>query len=433
MESTSSQPISDRFSRAQWVLILILAAVNFTHMVDFVIVMPLGERTMRELGVSPGQFGYVIAVYAFAAAIAGLIGSPIVNRFDRKWVLLTMYAGFTISTFFCGIAGSYELLLTSRILAGVFGGLASATIMAIIGDAFPPHRRGTATGAVMSSFAVASVTGLPIGLLLAGEFGRGAPFLVLAGLSVLVWVGAWLGMPAMRLHLEGRHRSIATEFREVVQNPTHWWAFAFTFSLVLGTFTVASFVGPFMMSKNGWQEHDVAVLYLAAGFTTLIGMNVVGRLSDRFGKRRMFFILASASLVMCLVVTNQPRSSLASASLVMSLFMLCAAGRMVPAQAMLIGVAIPRLRGGFMSLNSAFQNLSTGVAPMISGFVMVRGEDGTLHGFETVGFIGAGAAAVSLLLSRFIHPAAEAAMSTPSTEPVSEPQPATPEPEPLSA
>lgn len=410
----------DRFTRAQWVLIFVLAAVNFTHMVDFVILMPLGDRLMHELNISPTQFGHVVAVYAFAAAFAGLVGSPIVNRFDRKNVLLTMYAGFTASTLFCGLAGSYELLLVSRCLAGIFGGLASATIMAVIGDAFPPHRRGTATGAVMSSFAVASVAGLPIGLLLAGEFGRGTPFIVLAGLSVGVWVAAWLGMPSMLGHLTAKRASALDEFQEVVRKPAHLWAFAFTFSLVLGTFTVASFIGPYLMALNGWKENDVAVIYLVAGLGTLIGMNVVGRASDKIGKRPVFLVMAGTAMVMCIVVTNLPKTPLWVAAVMMSLFMIFAAGRMVPAQAMLIGVSAPRLRGGFMSLNTAIQNLSTGLAPMIAGAVVMRDTDGTLIGYPIVGIIGATAAAVSLALSRFIHPTTETGFVSP---PVLEPEP----------
>ncbi len=420
MHADPASGSSDRFSRAQWGLIIILAAVNFTHMVDFVIMMPLGERLMHELAISPDQFGRVVAVYAFAAAFAGLLGSPVVNRFDRKSVLLWMYAGFTASTLFCGLAGSYELLLVSRIFAGIFGGLASATIMAVIGDAFPPHRRGTATGAVMSSFAVASVAGLPIGLLLAGEFGRGTPFVVLAALSVGVWVAAWLGMPTMLGHLTAKRPSAWDEFQEVVRKPAHLWAFAFTFSLVLGTFTVASFIGPYLMSLNGWKEQDVAVIYLVAGLGTLVGMNVVGRASDKLGKRPVFLVMAGTAMVLCVVVTNLPKTPLWVAAGVMSLFMIFAAGRMVPAQAMLIGVAAPRLRGGFMSLNTAIQNLSTGLAPMIAGAVVMRDTDGTLVGYPLVGIIGASAAAVSLALSRFIHPTTETGFVAP---PVLDPEP----------
>jgi predicted MFS family arabinose efflux permease len=272
----------------------------------------------------------------------------------------------------------------------------------------------------MSSFAVASVAGLPIGLLLAGEFGRGTPFVVLAGLSVGVWVAAWLGMPNMLGHLTAKRAGAWDEFREVVRKPAHLWAFAFTFVLVLGTFTVASFIGPYLMALNGWKEQDVAVIYLVAGLGTLVGMNVVGRAADKLGKRPVFLVMAGTAMVLCVVVTNLPKTPLWVAAVMMSLFMIFAAGRMVPAQAMLIGVAAPRLRGSFMSLNTAVQNLSTGLAPMIAGAVVVRDADGTLAGYPVVGIIGASAAAASLALSRFLRPTTETGFAT---SPVPEPEP----------
>src|SRR5690348_6176590 len=156
------QPAPGRLTRSEWGLLLVLVAIQFTHMVDFVIIMPLGDRLRRELGISPEQFGAVVAAYAWAAGIASLLASFVMDRLDRKTVLLAMYAGFGLSTLFCGLAPTYEWLLVSRTLAGVFGGLAAVALMSVIGDLFPPEKRGRATGAVISSFAVASIAGLPI-------------------------------------------------------------------------------------------------------------------------------------------------------------------------------------------------------------------------------------------------------------------------------
>jgi predicted MFS family arabinose efflux permease len=181
-------------------LLLVLIAIQFTHMVDFVIIMPLGDRLRRELGITPDQFGAVVASYAWAAGIASLLASMVMDRFDRRSVLLTMYAGFGLSTLFCGLAPNYEMLLLSRTLAGVFGGLAAVSLMAVIGDVFPPEKRGRATGAVVSSFAVATIVGLPIGLMLAAHFGRWAPFVALAGLSAIVWLDGFAFLPPVRDH-----------------------------------------------------------------------------------------------------------------------------------------------------------------------------------------------------------------------------------------
>ena len=208
-------------------------------MVDFVIIMPLGDRLMANSTSRRSSSAGSSRSYALAAGVASLLASFVMDRFDRKAVLLTMYGGFALSTLFCGLARNYESLLVSRTLAGVFGGLAAVTIMAVIGDVFPPEKRGRATGAVMSSFAVASIVGLAAGLMLAEWYGRGAPFVALAGLSAAVWVLACGAAAAGSRSTSTTRAGIrCTEFAAVVREPNHLWAFAFSFFLVLGTFTV---------------------------------------------------------------------------------------------------------------------------------------------------------------------------------------------------
>jgi len=406
-----AQPSSPQkgFSRSEWSLILVLVAVQFTHMVDFVIMMPLGERFMNELflakpifGIqfsSEHQFGLVVSAYAWAAGLASLAASLVMDRFDRRTVLLVMYSGFTVSTYLCGVAWNFESMLAARFLAGSFGGVAAVALNAIIGDVFPPERRGRATGAVMSAFAVASVAGLPVGLALADWFGRAAPFAVLAVVSAMVWVIAWFKLPAIRGHMTAVRKSKLEEFMAVVKEPNHLKAFVFSFFLVLGTFTVASFIAPYLRRINGWKEGDLAVIYFFAGISTLVGMNVVGRLADRFPRRPLYQILAGLALVTAVVVTNLPPGPLWVATVVLTLFMVFAAGRMVPAQTILLGAAAPRVRGAFLSLNTAVQHLATGAAASIAGLLV--GED--FSGFPLVGVVAAITAAISIVLIVFIR------------------------------
>jgi predicted MFS family arabinose efflux permease len=391
-------------SRPEWTVLLVLVAIQFTHIVDFVIIMPLGDRLRKELIISPGEFGSIVAAYAWAAGLASLLASFVMDRFDRKKTLLAMYAGFAVSTLACGLAPGYGWLLASRILAGVFGGLAAVTLMAVIGDIFPPEKRGRATGAVISAFAVASIAGLPIGLLLAEAFGRGAPFIALAGLSGIVWLVAWRRLPAVRGHLAARRRPPLAEFAAVAREPNHRWGFAFSFFLVLGTFTVASFIGPVFSSINGWSEQQLAILYLVGGVLTLIGTNLVGRLADRLPRLPLFRILAGGAMVLAIVVSNLPPGPLWVATLVMGAFMVFAAGRMVPAQAMLLGASPPAVRGAFMSLNTSVQHLATGLAPTIAGALIYETAEGKLAGFPAVGLVSAAAAAMAIILAGRLKP-----------------------------
>ncbi|QDU21180.1 MFS transporter [Urbifossiella limnaea] len=389
-------------TRSEWGLLLVLVAVQFTHMVDFVIIMPLGHRLQQELGIDPAQFGSVVAAYAWAAGIASLVAASVIDRFDRRTALLALYGGFAVSTLLCGLARDYGELLAGRTLAGVFGGLAAVTLMAVIGDVFPPEKRGRASGAVVSSFAAASVLGLPVGLKFAELYGRGAPFVVLAGFSGLVWLVAWVQLPPVRGHMGGPRRHPVAEFNAVVRVPNHLWGFAFSFFLVLGTFTVAAFIAPVYTRANGWSEGTLAGIYFVAGLCTLVGTNVVGRLADRFPRLALFRVLAGAAMVMAVVVGYVTQVSFWGGAALVSGFMVAAAGRMVPAQAMLLGASAPATRGSFMSLNTAVQHAATGLAPVLAGAILTRYPDG----FPVVGWVAAGTAAVSLVLAGKLKPAA---------------------------
>jgi predicted MFS family arabinose efflux permease len=404
-------------TRAEWGLILILVAIQFTHMVDFVIVMPLGGRLMAELSLTTSQFAQIVSSYAWAAGIASLLASFVMDRFDRKAVLLAMYGGFTLSTLFCGVSGTYEWLLVSRTLAGAFGGTAAVALMAVIGDVFPPEKRGRATGAVISSFAVASILGLPAGLRLTEWFAEsapeplrviratGSPFVALAVLSAAVWLLVWTKLPAIRGHLTTNRPNRWAEFAEVVRHRDHLGAFAFSFFLVLGTFTVASFIGPYLSKLNGWTEKTLSHIYFVAGLCTLVGMTVVGRLADRLPRLPLFRVLGVGALVMAVAITHLPQGSLWVATLATCGFMVFASGRMVPVQAMLLGVPQPKNRGAFMSVYTSVQHAATGLAPLIAGSLVHEAPDGHLEGFPLVGWVAAATALISLLLAGLLKQA----------------------------
>jgi predicted MFS family arabinose efflux permease len=429
----SAQPLSRapaQITWTEWGLILVLVSIQFTHMVDFVIIMPLGDELKRELGLNDWQFAQIVSAYAWAAGIASLLASFVMDRFDRKTVLLTMYAGFACSTLFCGLVGTYPWLLVSRTLAGAFGGTAAVALMSVIGDVFPPEKRGRAAGAVMSAFAVASIAGLPAGLVLAEWFGRsapaelrelratGAPFIALAGLSVGVWVLARVKLPPIRGHLGHDRPNRWAEFVEVVRHRDHIAAFVFSFFLVLGTFTVGSFVGPYLAATNGWTPEHLARIYFVSGICTFIGMTVVGRMADRFPRLVLFRAFGFAALVMAVVVSHLPAGPLWVATSVISTFMVCAAGRMIPVQAMILGVPAPRNRGAFMSVNTSVQHAGTGLAPLIAGALVTTDSAGHMTGFPLVGWVSAATAAVSLVLVGLLRPAqAEVKLEEPVKEP----------------
>jgi predicted MFS family arabinose efflux permease len=185
----------DSLTRSEWLLLLVLAAVQFMHSMDFMVLMPLGPQCRDELHINPQGFAMVVSSYGFSAAIAGLLAAFFIDRFDRKKTLLVLYAGLTTGTLLCAVAPGYWALLLARTVAGAFGGVGAAGILVIIGDAFPEIRRGRATGVVMTAFSIASIAGMPVGIMLGNRFGVRTPFGILGLFGLSTWLLAFKVLP----------------------------------------------------------------------------------------------------------------------------------------------------------------------------------------------------------------------------------------------
>ncbi len=401
--------LSNGFNRNQWGLLLLLSAINFTHILDFVIVMPLGDQLRHQLAIDPQQFGIIVSIYGISAMVSGIVSSSVVDRYDRKTILIGSFGGFTLATFYCGLAPNYFHLLFARCLAGLFGGLAASCVMAVIGDVFPDRQRGKAIGVVTSSFAVASTVGLPIGLSLAIYFGNwNAPFLGIGILGVCVWVLSLVCLPSMTGHRTGLRPNPWTQFASVVRQPNHLWSFVFMLAMVFGTFIIVPFIAPYMQSNCGRTAADLPVIYMVAGVCTLISLNFIGWATDRFGARRIFLFCAGGAVVMTLVITNLPQVSLAMAVLATCAFMVLASGRVVPAQAMMMRASDPALRGAFMNLNTAVSHFATAVGPLITGALVGEvSPGGPLIGFASAGLVAAAFGCIALALSFRLQPYAK--------------------------
>jgi predicted MFS family arabinose efflux permease len=400
-------------TRAEWGVLLLLAAVQFTNILDFVIVMPLAPWAKVELGINSEQFSYAVGVYGVASAVSSLLAVRFLDQFGRKTVLLAMYLGFTISTLLCGLAPTFWTLVAARGLAGAFGGVLGAAVMATIGDIFADYRRGTAMGVVMSSFAVASVVGIPAGLGLAKMWGIGAPFVGLAVLCAVIWVGVARVFPTIPPHPERRPVALWTLLKE----PGHLLAFAFTTAVVFGSFTVVPFLADSMVANAGQDKEDMPLVYAIAGGVTFFTTNLVGRLADRYGKLRVFRIMGLAAVAMALVVTNLPPIPLWVAVLAATGFMVATSARMVPATALITGSAAPAVRGGFLSLNGAVQSVAMGLASFIGGKLIGQTPDGKLAGYPVVGLVAAGMAVLSLVIAGWLRLADVGPQRVPAAEP----------------
>jgi len=388
------------------VLLLILASVQFTSIVDFMVVMPLGPQLMRKLAINPAQFGWIVSSYTVAAGLAAFLASSIMDRFGRKTAFLSLYTGFLVGTLFCGLSRGYSMLLGARVLTGAFGGILGGMALAIIGDVFPEERRGRATGILMSAFAVASVIGVPAGLYVGTRWGWHVPFLILAGLGLPVLFIGLRVLPSLSDHLhQASHSHPLRQIIETFSHSNHLRAFALTVTVMLGSFSVIPYVSMYLVANAGVAETQLPLVFVTGGLLTLVGAPLIGRLADHYGKLPVYRVVAAIAMGLILVVTNLPNVPLAVAVGAVGSFMLSNAGRMVAALAMVTGSVERRLRGGFMSANSAVQHLASGVGASIGGLILTKSDDGMLHRFNLVGLFALVATALSLWVAGRVRPA----------------------------
>ncbi|GAB5539058.1 MAG: MFS transporter [Salibacteraceae bacterium] len=359
---------------------------------DFMIIMPLGEMLMEELYIGSQEFSFLVASYTITAGITGLISAFFVDAFDRKNYFLVAYTGFSVGTFFCGWVDTYEGLITARIITGAFGGVISSTVIAIVSDAIAAKRRAWGLGVVMTAFSLASAFGLPVGLYFAFNFGWNWPFIALGSVSLINAIAVYFTLPPVREHLDNPEPGVNSfQFiKEIPKNPNQWMALTYTMLLMFGHFAVIPFITPYLVENVGFEREQITLVYFVGGLATIITNPRVGKWADRVGRERVFYIMAFASIVPILLLTNLPEVPLWSALIVTGLFFVLAGGRMVPSTAIVTSVIKPRNRGSFMSLNSSVQNMTAGVSSVVAG-ILVTIPDGGHHvfGFWKVGILGA--------------------------------------------
>ena len=399
------RPISHYHHLSRWqerALLGVLSAVQFAHIVDFVLIMPLGPQLMRLFDITPVQFGVVVSSYSFTAAIFGFINAFFVDRLNRKTVLIVYFGLFALATLACGLAPSYTMLLIARAAAGAFGGSLNAVVHSIVGDVFPPERRGTATGAVTSAFALASVIGVPIGIVMAANGHWQYPFLALAALCIPVWILAYRVVPDISGHVSEDRASPVKNVIEMLSVRSHQISFLFGMILVLAGFTVIPYISPYQVRNVGISERDLAYLYVVGGAATFFTSRWFGRLSDRYGKRRMFITIALLSLAPILITTHFPRASVFLVIPFSTLFFVLVSGRFVPAMAMMNGSAVPQLRGSFLSVSASLQAVAMGLATIVGSTFLSTAPDGQLVGYGSVGWFAAALTLIAIWMSRYL-------------------------------
>ncbi len=391
-------------TKQERIIIFLLATLNFTHILDFMIMMPLGNYLMPFFKISPQQFSMLVASYTIAASVSGFCAAFFIDGFDRKKILLIAFSGFLSATMACGFAPSYTFLLLARLVAGLFGGLIGAQVISIISDLFVYERRGRAMGSVMSAFAIASTVGIPLALYLSNLLSWHAPFIGIASLGILLIPFIIIYMPAMNNHLvQGVKPTINLQgFKAVFSDSRQIKALVFTAFIMFGHFIIIPFINPFLEFNLGYSKKITPLIYLVGGIAAFISANWLGRISDRVGKMKIFRICLFLSLPMVIIITNLSPIPYWLVLLLFAAWFTVATGRGVTSQAMVSSVTETKNRGSFQNFNSSLQQAGTGLASLLAGFVVVETEGGKIGNYSALGIISIIALLISLWLAQNI-------------------------------
>lgn len=394
-----SEKQPETFTKYQKFVIAILAIVQFTVILDFMVLSPLGAILLKELSISTSQFALVVSAYAFSAGAAGLLAAGFADKFDRKTLLLFFYIGFIVGTFLCGISPNYEFLLMARVVTGLFGGVMSSISFAIITDLFAIQVRGRVMGFVQMAFASSQVLGIPLGLFLANTFNWHAPFLMIVGLSIVVALSILIYLKPIDAHLKLQKTGNAFKhLTSIFAQFNYLRAFAATTLLATGGFMLMPFGSAFGVHNLGIDIKQLPYLYMITGVCMLIASPIMGKLSDKIGKFKMFIIGSSITSVMTLIYCNLGVTPLWIIIIINILLFVGISGRMIAASALMTAVPEPQDRGAFMGINASIQQIAGGVASIIAGMIVSETSTGYLNNYGLLGNVVVFAVVLTVIL-----------------------------------
>lgn len=377
-----------KFTGYQAFIVAIIAILQFTIVLDFMVLSPLGAILMPELKISPSEFGLVVSAYAFSAGASGLLAAGFADKFDRKKLLLFFYTGFIIGTLFCALAPTYQLLMAARIVTGLFGGVIGSISLAIITDIFAMQLRGRVMGFVQMAFGVSQVLGIPIGLWLANNYGWHSPFMLIVIFSIVVGIVLLLFMKPINEHLKIKSdKNVFLHLWHTVSNTNYLKGFLGTVLLATGGFMLMPFSSAFCTFNLKISIEELPILYGVTGIFTIIAGPLMGRLSDKIGKYKVFLIGTVISMVMVIIYTQLGVTPLWMLIVVNVILFIGITSRIISASALMTAVPAPQDRGAYMSVNASIQQFSGGIASGIAGLIVVQTPSGVLDHFDTLGYV----------------------------------------------
>ncbi len=404
MTNNNEIPQKSIFTKYEIFIIAILSILQFTIILDFMVLNPLGAQLLTELNIKPAQFGLVVSAYAFSAGISGFLAAGFADKFDRKKLLLFFYTGFILGTMFCAMATNYQYLLFARIFTGVFGGVIGSITFAIITDLFKMEVRGRVMGFVQTAFAASQVLGIPIGLILANKFGWHAPFWMIVGFSLIVYAAIFIYLKPIDAHLKIKSEKNPFEHLwKIITTPQYIRAFLTVILLSTGGYMLMPLGSAFTINNLKIQMSDLPLIYGITGIFSIIFGPIMGRLSDKVGKYTIFVWASIWSMVTIGIFTQLGAIPLWFAISINVLIFIGVSTRMIASSALFTAVPKPQDRGAFMSINSSVQQISGGFASALAGVIVVQTPSGFLANYDILGYVVIASMTVTIGLMYFLN------------------------------
>jgi predicted MFS family arabinose efflux permease len=399
-----SAPVRIKFSRYEKAVIAILGFLQFTVILDFMIISPLGAIVMPSLNISPKQFGLAVSSYAFSAGVSGFLAAGFADRFDRKRMLLFFYFGFMLGTLLCALASTYPLLLVARVVTGLFGGVIGSVVLAIATDLFPLGMRGRVMGVISTAFAASQVLGLPAGLFLTSHWDWHAPFFAIIAIGVPAGVIIMLFMRPIVGHLAlKQERSALTHLVNTITEPRYRLAFVLVMLLPTGGYMLMPFGTAYIVNNVGLNFSVLPVIYLVTGLSTIFVGPLVGKASDSFGKFPMFCVGSIVTLIMVPIWTNIGHVPLATVVVINVILFAGIFSRMIPAQALISAIPEPAKRGAFNAVSASSQQFAGGVSATVAGWLIIQKPNGSIAHFDWLGYVVMTITLVTIVLMYRVH------------------------------
>jgi predicted MFS family arabinose efflux permease len=397
-----------KFSGYQRFVVALLAFLQFSIVLDFMIISPLGAIIMPDLDIGPQRFGEVVSAYAFSAGVSGLLAAGFADRFDRKRFLLFFYIGFLAGTALCAMAPNYPLLLAARIVTGLFGGVIGSIVLAIATDLFDLRMRGRVMGLVQTAFSASQVLGIPAGIYIANLWGWHATFVAIMLVATPVALIIIFYMKPVSVPLALTPENAWRHLTGTIFEPRFAMAFVTTALLATGGYMLMPFGSVYTVNNLGISLSDLPAIYLASGFFTIFTGPLIGRASDAFGHLTTFAFGCVVTIVMVLIYTHLGHVSLVTVITITVLMFVGIFSRIIPSRALMTAIPEPAKRGSFNAISASLQQISGGVASVIAGAIVTQGTDGNLQHFDDLGYIVVGTTLLSLVLMYFIDQAVRA-------------------------